>query len=98
MKITYDQAGDVMYIQFQEREIARTKAVTPELVIDFDANDALVGIEVISPQAAGIDPLTVTLARPDKLSESAKPPTPEEVIVQRLARKQQRENQIAKIE
>lgn len=47
MKIEYSKASDALYVYFKEVPVARSKEVEEGVVIDFDAQGHLVGIEVL---------------------------------------------------
>ena len=46
MKISYDKATDSLYIHLGDRASVDSDEVKDGVVLDFDANDALVGIDV----------------------------------------------------
>ena len=46
MKISYDKATDSLYIHLSDRASVNSDEVTDGVVLDFDANGALVGIDV----------------------------------------------------
>lgn len=46
MKISYDKATDSLYIHLAERPSTDSDEVNDGVVLDFDANGALVGIDV----------------------------------------------------
>jgi len=46
MKISYDKATDSLYIHLSERASVESDEVNDGVVLDFDANGALVGIDV----------------------------------------------------
>ena len=46
MKISYDKATDSLYIHLSDRASVDSDEVTDGVVLDFDANGALVGIDV----------------------------------------------------
>jgi uncharacterized protein YuzE len=62
MRITYDPAADAMYLYLTERsggpEVARTEEVAPGLMLDFDNDGRVIGIEVLSvSQLPGAKPM-----------------------------------------
>ncbi len=59
MEIRYDHDSDAMYIKLVERPVHQSRRVTPNLNLDLDETGAVIGIEIISVRAAGIDPLTI---------------------------------------
>jgi uncharacterized protein YuzE len=46
MKISYDQATDSLYIHLSDRASVDSDEVQDGVVLDFDANGALVGIDL----------------------------------------------------
>jgi uncharacterized protein YuzE len=46
MKISYDQATDSLYIHLADRASVDSDEVREGIVLDYDANGALVGIDV----------------------------------------------------
>ena len=53
MRMTYDPAADAIYLYLTERatdgpEVARTEEVAPGLMLDFDGDGRVVGIEMLS--------------------------------------------------
>lgn len=46
MKISYDKATDSLYIHLSERASVESDEVNDGVVLDFDANGALVGIDL----------------------------------------------------
>lgn len=56
MNIAYDKATDALYIHLADRASVDSDEVTDGVVLDFDANGALVGIDVQqASQRAGIN-------------------------------------------
>jgi uncharacterized protein YuzE len=53
MKVEYDPARDLLYIWFSVpgEKVAKTETVVPGVHADFDAQEALVGIEVLDASA-----------------------------------------------
>jgi len=47
MRIEYDQEVDALYIQMQEKYVAKTKGVENGVLIDFDEASKLIGIEIL---------------------------------------------------
>jgi uncharacterized protein YuzE len=46
MTIEYDRDNDFLYIQLKDKEIAESGEASPGLVLDYDADGAVVGIEI----------------------------------------------------
>jgi len=47
MKITYDKQADAMYIMLNERDVAYSEENPAGIVVDFDDNGDMVGIELL---------------------------------------------------
>jgi uncharacterized protein YuzE len=47
MRIQYDREADALYIQMQEKKVTKTKEVEEGLLVDFDEEDKLIGIEIL---------------------------------------------------
>ncbi|MGF1633143.1 MAG: DUF2283 domain-containing protein [Phycisphaerae bacterium] len=47
MKLTYDPATDALYLSLGPAPSADSEEIRPGLVLDYDANDNVVGIEIL---------------------------------------------------
>ncbi|MBI2165143.1 MAG: DUF2283 domain-containing protein [Chloroflexi bacterium] len=47
MKITYDPKADALYIQFQKGKAKQTRKLDGGLLVDFDEDGKVFGIEII---------------------------------------------------
>jgi uncharacterized protein YuzE len=47
MKLTLDPAADALYLRLNEAEIADSEQVAPGVVLDYDAQDNVVGVEML---------------------------------------------------
>jgi uncharacterized protein YuzE len=47
MKIEYSREADAIYVYFKEEYVAKSKEIEDGVIIDFDENDQLIGIEVL---------------------------------------------------
>ena len=47
MRIRYDPQADALYIRLDESAITESSEVSPGVVLDFDAKDRVVGIELL---------------------------------------------------
>lgn len=56
MKIHYDPAADALYLRLDESRIVESEEVRPGVVLDYDKDDQVVGIEMLGLKARGIDP------------------------------------------
>ena len=48
MKFEFHQEADAFYLSLADGEIVETKEVHPGIILDFDAQQQLVGIEILS--------------------------------------------------
>ncbi len=48
MKIKYDKETDVMYIRFSDDDIAESDEQKPGIIIDYNAKEEIVAIEVLN--------------------------------------------------
>jgi uncharacterized protein YuzE len=51
MKIRYDAQVDALYIDLSERHAVDSTEVAPDVILDFDADNRLVGIELLNAKA-----------------------------------------------
>ncbi len=47
MKMQYDEKADALYLRLDDSKIVDSQEVQPGIVLDFDANNQVVGIEVL---------------------------------------------------
>ena len=47
MKIEYSDTADAIYVSFKEAFVAKSKEVEEGVVVDFDENGHLIGIEIL---------------------------------------------------
>jgi uncharacterized protein YuzE len=47
MKIEYDQQADAIYIRLRAGDVAESEEVRPGVVLDFDAQGQVLGIEML---------------------------------------------------
>ena len=45
MKMHYDEKSDALYLRLDESKIIESEEVQPGIVLDFDANNQVVGVE-----------------------------------------------------
>lgn len=48
MKIEYDPEVDALYVRLTESEIIESEQVQPGIILDFDADGKVVGVEVLN--------------------------------------------------
>ena len=56
MVIKYDQETDIIYVQLSEYEVYESDEEKPGLIIDYDVNGNIVGIEYFQASARVKDP------------------------------------------
>lgn len=47
MRIEYSKSADALYVYFKQAEVAKSKEIEEGVVVDFDSDGHLVGIEVL---------------------------------------------------
>ena len=47
MKVHFDPEADAIYVRLDDSAIIESEEVRPGIVLDFDANDQVVGIEIL---------------------------------------------------
>ena len=47
MKIEYSKTADALYVSFREVEVARSREIEEGVVLDFDKENQLVGVEIL---------------------------------------------------
>jgi uncharacterized protein YuzE len=47
MKIRVDEKADALYLRLDDSKIVDSKEVAPGVVVDYDASDQIVGIELL---------------------------------------------------
>jgi uncharacterized protein YuzE len=47
MKVHFDEQADALYIRLDDTEIVESEEVKPGLILDFNAADQVVGIEIL---------------------------------------------------
>ncbi|WP_026451080.1 DUF2283 domain-containing protein [Aequorivita capsosiphonis] len=57
MKVRYDKAVDILYIQISESKVEESIESKNGVIIDYDADGKLVGIEVLNASKNTLDPL-----------------------------------------
>jgi uncharacterized protein YuzE len=62
MKIEYDPKADAMYIRLKSGAIAESDEIRPGLVIDFDADGKLLGIEMLDVSLLTDNPRELSLS------------------------------------
>ena len=53
MKLEFDPQADAAYLEISDAEIETTKQLEPGIIVDYDAQGQIVGIEVLSISKRG---------------------------------------------
>ena len=56
MVIRYDKELDIVYIRFSEKEIVESEENKPGIILDYDIESSIVGIEVLKASSQIIQP------------------------------------------
>lgn len=59
MKIKYDKETDILYIQFSDAPIAESDEEKQGLILDYDAQANIVGIELLEASKKLVDPQSI---------------------------------------
>ena len=59
MKWTFDASADAAYLAINEAPVARTIELSPNVMIDFDSNGQVLGIEVLEASRTGLSAAVV---------------------------------------
>jgi uncharacterized protein YuzE len=74
MKLHVDPEADALYLRLNESKIVESEEVSPGVVLDYDAKEEVVGVEILFLSKRGVDT--------DKLDfQTLRAPAPEEVVV-----------------
>lgn len=52
MKVHYDPEADAIYLRLDDSPIVESEEVRPGVVLDFDANDQIVGIDLVMAEVS----------------------------------------------
>ena len=61
MKVKYDREVDILYIQLNDLPIEESDEDRPGMVVDYDINGQVVGIEIMNASKRMAQPTTVEL-------------------------------------
>ena len=48
MKLKVDKENDALYLRLDETEVVESEEVQPGVILDFDKNNRVVGVEILS--------------------------------------------------
>ena len=89
MKIEYSHTADALYVYFREVEAARSDDIAEGVIVDFDAQDQIVGIEILDVRSrlSAADLANVTIEN-----------LPVEMARQQVAKEDERSETIVRVE
>ncbi len=73
MQITYDPDRDILQIAFNQREVDETARVSPNLILDYDRDGLIVGLELRQASKRVDNPLSFTFTVGDADIEKPQP-------------------------
>jgi len=73
MQITYDPNRDILQIAFNQREVDETARVSPNLILDYDEDGLVVGLELRQASKRVDNPLSFTFTVGDADIEKPQP-------------------------
>ncbi|MFZ4677577.1 MAG: DUF2283 domain-containing protein [Nodosilinea sp.] len=73
MQITYDPDRDILQIAFNTSEVGETAQISPNLILDYDDDGLLVGLELREASQRVDSPLSVTFTVGDADLEKPQP-------------------------
>jgi uncharacterized protein YuzE len=47
MKIEFDQVADALYVQLTDGDIEKSEEIKPGMILDYDANGNVLGLELL---------------------------------------------------
>ena len=56
MKIKFDKEVDVIYLQFSDKEVAESDEDKPGIILEYDKDGNIVGIEILEASKKTINP------------------------------------------
>ena len=73
MQMTYDPDRDILQIAFNTSEVGETAQISPNLILDYDDDGLLVGLELREASQRFDSPLSVTFTVGDADLEKPQP-------------------------
>ncbi|MBW4482447.1 MAG: DUF2283 domain-containing protein [Tildeniella torsiva UHER 1998/13D] len=73
MQIIYDPDRDILQIAFNQREVGETARISPNLILDYDDDGMIVGLELREASRRVDNPLSVTFTVGDADLEKPQP-------------------------
>jgi uncharacterized protein YuzE len=73
MQITYDPDRDILQIAFNQSEVGETARVSPNMILDYDDDGLIVGLELRQASKRVDNPMSVTFTVGDADLEKPQP-------------------------
>lgn len=71
MRVTYDPEADILHLRLSEAEMVDSESIEPNLVVDRDADDRIVGVEILWPlRIPGANPMAMAFEVLQHLEET----------------------------
>ncbi len=65
MKISYDTLAKAVYIELEKKKVVKTREFAPEVFLDFDDKEELIGVELLNPGTLYLRKIAKTFHRPE---------------------------------
>ncbi len=62
MKVRYDPETDTLTMRLSEQRVAESDETNPGVIMDYDSNGNVVGIEILNASQAGATPQSIEYA------------------------------------
>lgn len=66
-RVKYDRVADALYIRLRDGRIVESEEIAPGIIVDFDENSEVVGIEVLWASKRRLDLLKLLMEGPEAL-------------------------------
>ena len=65
--VKYDKSVDALYIRLRDGRIVESDEVTPGIIVDFNENNEVIGIEILQVSKRKLDLLKLLMEGPEAL-------------------------------
>jgi len=65
--VKYDKSADALYIRLRDGRIVESDEVTPGIIVDFNENNEVIGIEILQVSKRKLDLLKLLMEGPEAL-------------------------------
>lgn len=62
MKLEFDPIADALYLEISDNPVEKSEEIKPGIILDYDAEGNIVGVEVLSVSKRSTDHLPVKIA------------------------------------